>query len=206
PNSPLNNSLHAEQFVSIMTLKNKERLKALALTAEPCGHCRQFLIEMNEVTDLDIILPGALEKKLKQLLPNSFGPKNLGVKTSLYDDRDNHLILTNTKDLLALEALKQANLSYAPYTESYSGMAMSVDNDKMVSGFYIENVAFNPSVSPLMSTLAHLRSLDLNYSDIVKVVLVEKKNATIRQEKNIRNILNIISPKVIFEVYEAMTV
>lgn len=206
PKVPLNNSLHAEQFLSVLTLKNKERLKAIALTAEPCGHCRQFLIEMNNDTDLDIILPGTNEKKLKQLLPASFGPKNLGVEISLYDERNNNLILKNIEetDPVLIEALRQTNMSYAPYTHCYSGMAASLSDGSIVSGFYIENAAFNPSISPLLSTLVHLRSVDHNYSQVIRAVLIEKKDAIIKQEENTRHLLNIISPKATLDVYEAL--
>lgn len=206
PKVPLNNSIHAEQFLSVLTLKNKERLKAIALTAEPCGHCRQFLIEMNNNSDLDIILPGTNEKRLKQLLPDSFGPKNLGIEISLYDGRNNNLVLEDTqeKDKLVIEALKEANISYAPYTHCHSGVAMSLSDGNIASGFYIENAAFNPSISPLLASLVHLRSLDLNYSEIKRAVLVEKKNAIIKQEENTRHLLNIISPKATLDVYEAL--
>ncbi len=37
---PLNNSLHAEQFLIISSLIRREELTSLTVSAEPCGHCR----------------------------------------------------------------------------------------------------------------------------------------------------------------------
>jgi hypothetical protein len=45
---PLNQSVHAEQFLIANLISHGEQeLIALAVTAAPCGHCRQFYSELH---------------------------------------------------------------------------------------------------------------------------------------------------------------
>ncbi len=47
PGAPLNNSVHAEQFLAVNCIAHGERgLDMLAVSAAPCGHCRQFYAEL----------------------------------------------------------------------------------------------------------------------------------------------------------------
>ena len=47
PGGTLANSVHAEQCLIANLLRNKERgLVAVAISASPCGHCRQFFSEL----------------------------------------------------------------------------------------------------------------------------------------------------------------
>ena len=47
PCLPLHNSVHAEQFLVVNALQHGElELVKLAVSAAPCGHCRQFLSEL----------------------------------------------------------------------------------------------------------------------------------------------------------------
>ena len=44
---PVNNSVHAEQFLVVNALHHQERgLTKLAVSEAPCGHCRQFYSEL----------------------------------------------------------------------------------------------------------------------------------------------------------------
>ena len=44
---PLYNSVHAEQFLLVNALHHGEReIRRLAVSAAPCGHCRQFYSEL----------------------------------------------------------------------------------------------------------------------------------------------------------------
>lgn len=47
PQSPLNNSVHAEQFLVVNALQYGEtEIKLMAISEAPCGHCRQFFTEL----------------------------------------------------------------------------------------------------------------------------------------------------------------
>ena len=62
PCLPLHNSVHAEQFLVVNALQHGEReLVKLAVSAAPCGHCRQFLSELccavREAAALSCVVP-----------------------------------------------------------------------------------------------------------------------------------------------------
>lgn len=47
PGMPLSQSVHAEQFLMAnLLLHGEARLDTLAVSAAPCGHCRQFYSEL----------------------------------------------------------------------------------------------------------------------------------------------------------------
>jgi cytidine deaminase len=49
PGMPLNASVHAEQcLVANLLLHGEASLRALAVSAAPCGHCRQFYSELQD--------------------------------------------------------------------------------------------------------------------------------------------------------------
>lgn len=44
---PVNNSVHAEQFLVVNAVHHGERaITKMAVSAAPCGHCRQFYSEL----------------------------------------------------------------------------------------------------------------------------------------------------------------
>ena len=63
--------------------EGERRFRALAVTASPCGMCRQALREFCG-PDFPVLLVQDMNKyeiyTLKELLPRSFGPENLGEK------------------------------------------------------------------------------------------------------------------------------
>lgn len=62
---PLYNSVHAEQFLLVNALHHGERgIKRLAISAAPCGHCRQFYSELACAVRFQEIKHPLLLKKL----------------------------------------------------------------------------------------------------------------------------------------------
>ena len=43
---PLSASVHAEQYLTVVSLQGGDRLRLVAVSAAPCGHCRQFVSEL----------------------------------------------------------------------------------------------------------------------------------------------------------------
>ncbi|MGE0488275.1 MAG: cytidine deaminase [Vulcanimicrobiota bacterium] len=207
PNQALNQSVHGEQFVTANALAHGEKgLSRLAVSAEPCGHCRQFLNELQDGGDLGILIPGQEPVELKTLLPRNFGPKDLGIEGALLASPDFDLKLANdTQDPTVLAALDAAKKSYAPYSKCPSGIAIEA-NGKVYANGYAENAAFNPSLSPLQSTLVELVADGVQYSDIQRVVLVEREQLErnqASQEGISRLVLESIAPDASFEVHHA---
>nr|GMC96198.1 cytidine deaminase 1-like [Ipomoea batatas] len=86
PGLPLHHSVHAEQFlVTSLKAHGCPRLVALAVSAAPCGHCRQFFQELRNSSEIQILVASQNKQKisdvtfkpLSQFLPNQFGPYDL---------------------------------------------------------------------------------------------------------------------------------
>lgn len=164
-------TVHAEQSaVNNAWLHGERGLSALAVTAAPCGYCRQFLHELSTAPALSLLLPAANKAgyavaPLAKFLPQAFGPADLGVRGGLMDPALAAPPLAaasaTERDELAAAALRAARLSYAPYPTDragqFSGVALQLANGRIVEGRYAGNAAYNPSLSPLESALAFRR-------------------------------------------------
>ncbi len=71
-------TVHAEQSaISHAWLRGEKALSAITVNYTPCGHCRQFMNELNSGLQLRINLPGRAPHTLGDYLPDAFGPKDL---------------------------------------------------------------------------------------------------------------------------------
>jgi cytidine deaminase len=197
----ISQTVHAEQFVVANAFNHKEtRLAMLAVSAQPCGHCRQWLNELNQPLKL---LVNKRQTTLKLLLPNAFGPRNLGLKGGLFTPFHHALKLEKSTNLdvenpLFIHALEAAKRSYAPYSNSPSSIALMTKDGKIYTGSYLENAAFNPSLAPLQTALTALIANGKSYDDIAEACLVEKKTAKISQEAASYTLLKSIAPQAKF--------
>ncbi|MDX0834212.1 cytidine deaminase [Sinorhizobium medicae] len=180
PGSELCHTIHAEQSVVINALSHGEtRLAALAISAAPCGSCRQFLKELADADRLAIWLDRDMPFSLGDFLPESFGPQDLGVTGGLLAPQANGLVLQEEPDTAGRAALDAANRSYAPYTRSFAGCAFVLDDGTLCPGSYVENAAFNPSLSPGQTALVRLTMAGRDWRTIRKVVLVETSDGPV---------------------------
>ncbi|HYI10895.1 MAG TPA: cytidine deaminase [Thermoanaerobaculia bacterium] len=164
-------TVHAEQSsIAHAWMSGEEGVDLIAVTAAPCGYCRQFLNELTTAERLTIQVPDGTFA-LGELLPHAFGPRDLGVTGGLMQ-RDDHRLTIGEDDELALEALRAANLSYAPYSKSYAGVALRTADGAIYAGAYAENAAFNPSMSPLEVALSQLNLGGGSFDAITEAVLV----------------------------------
>ena len=145
----------AEEFALINALNHGEAwVSQLAVTAAPCGYCRQLLAEAFEVcTQQDgaaeggvaggrnfelFIRPSHTALSLPQLLPMAFGPRDLEETSGLFKPRYQPLELAHdarpeeAQDAedegvwrqLTEKALECARRSYSPYSNSPAGVAL----------------------------------------------------------------------------------
>ncbi|EPV3840114.1 cytidine deaminase [Morganella morganii] len=189
---PLQQTVHAEQSaITHAWLRGENGLRKVTVNYTPCGHCRQFMNELNSGTELLIQLPELAAMPLKTLLPHAFGPVNLGIETRLFDQVHHgyHFLATNAVVGKALEA---ANRSHAPYSHSHSGVALQDSRGRIYSGAYIENAAFNPGLPPLQAALIFMNMAGGDLHDIHRAVLVEGSNATLSQWESTSATLNAL--------------
>lgn len=165
-------TVHAEQAAVVNAWMGGETgIGVVATSAAPCGYCRQFLNELVTASELTIVIGGE-ERPLAELLPHSFGPQDLGVTSGLLAAAAHGLTIEEDDDL-ARAAAAAANMSYAPYSKAYAGVALRTHAGAIVSGPYAENAAFNPSLSPLEAALSQLNMSGGRWSDIAEAALVQ---------------------------------
>ncbi len=207
PGHALTFCIHGEQAATVQALSfNETGIEMLAISAAPCGYCRQFLNELTTAPTLKIILPNAPATPLTVLLPAAFGPIDLGVTGGLMSPQSHGMTLAMTDaDDAVRAALDAANRSYAPYSASYAGVALKTSDGAIVTGSVAENAAFNPSMSPLEAAVVNLViGAGRKYSDIVDAVLVEARDSKASQSGVTREILGTIT-QVPLRIYEAVT-
>jgi len=197
PGQPLSFAVHAEQAASSNAyMHGADGITAIAVTAAPCGHCRQFLEELSPGGDLNVIVRGSEPVRLKSLLPSAFGPGDLGLKHGAFPiSRAEIALIDKAPDPLATAAVSAACMSYAPYTKAPSGVAIRLADGSVHRGAYIENAAFNPSLPPLQVALIAVLNARKGLDEIEDVVLVELDRAVISQYSVFEATVRSISPQ-----------
>ncbi|RMN18001.1 hypothetical protein ALQ63_00570 [Serratia plymuthica] len=179
--APMQQTIHAEQCaVTHAWLRGEPGLVSITVNYTPCGHCRQFMNELNSGSGLQIHLPGREPATLGDYLPDSFGPKDLDIATLLMDRVDQGYQLT-LSDELEKAALAAANQSHAPYSNAHSGVALEAEDGTIYAGRYAENAAFNPSLPPLQAALILLNVSGSDCQKIRRAVLAEPQTAILTQ-------------------------
>ncbi|TKY60785.1 Cytidine deaminase 1 [Spatholobus suberectus] len=222
PGLPLHHAVHAEQFLlTNLSLNAEPHLVSLAVSAAPCGHCRQFLQELRGAADVQVLVtshPAAQFTPLSRFLPDRFGPHDLLPLRAplLLEPHHNALTLRRQEDNLSggpcnghvasdklkVAALEAANKSHAPYSGSPSGVALLDRDGNVFKGSYVESAAFNPSLGPLQAALvAFVAGGGGDYDRIVAAVLVEKDGAAVKQDGTARLLLHSISPNCHFNTF-----
>lgn len=173
-------TVHAEQSaISHAWSRGEKALASVTVNYTPCGHCRQFMNELNSGLSLRINLPGRAPHTLGDYLPDAFGPKDLDIKTLLLDEQNHGFALHG--DALAEAAITAANKSHSPYTHSPSGVAIECRDGQIFCGSYAENAAFNPTLPPLQGALNLMSLSGYDYPDMQRAVLAEKADAPLTQ-------------------------
>lgn len=171
---PLNQAVHGEQFlITNARLHGEAAFDSIAISAAPCGHCRQFMNEIGEEATFDIITFNNAPERLQALLPRAFGPQDLDIQGRLMTPCGD-IGRANSAKTLEEAASIASTMSYVPYTQSSAGIALRTKDGKIYSGYCLENAAYNPSLSPLQVALIALLSDMRSYNDIVEVCLAEK--------------------------------
>jgi cytidine deaminase len=203
PGEALSFSVHGEQAATLNAISHGETgIDLFAVSAPPCGYCRQFLYELTTASTLTIILPNTPATRLTALLPGAFGPADLGVTAGLMSPQAHGMLLPSPLDDTAQAALDAANSSYAPYSRGYAGVALKTSDGNVYRGSLAENAAFNPSMSPLEAAVVMLAMSAHKYSDIIDAVLVETKGSKSSQIGVTRAVLATMT-SVPLRVFEA---
>ena len=173
-------TVHAEQSaITHAWLRGENGLEAITVNYTPCGHCRQFMNELNSGTAIHISLPGRDVNTLAHYLPDAFGPADLNITERLMTPVDH--AFTPAGDALQQAAIRAASQSHAPYSFSYSGVALESRSGAIYSGRYAENAAFNPSLPPLQAALILMNMHHEPLEAIRRAALAESAEGTLTQ-------------------------
>jgi cytidine deaminase len=196
-------AVHAEQCaVARAWLHNEGSLSAVATTAPPCGHCRQFLLELPQLSGVRV-LPGLTCNEAvsaSDLLPHCFSGSDLSSADSrasgsllLPAAQDKKLAFVddtldaNSRRKLARDA---ADTSYAPYSGCPSGVALEMEDGTLVGGAQLESAAFNPTLPPLQCALSCcIAEHGLALSRIQCITVAERRSACVRQADTVRKVM-----------------
>ncbi len=173
-------TVHAEQSaITHAWMRGEKGLVSVTVNYTPCGHCRQFMNELNSGVKLQINLPGRKPATLGDYLPDAFGPRDLDITTLLLDETDHGFALQG--DEVNQAAIAAANRSHSPYSNSPAGVALALRDGSIICGSYAENAAFNPSLPPLQAALNVLSLSGYDYGDIQRAILAELNDAPLTQ-------------------------
>ncbi|RJX72936.1 cytidine deaminase [Vibrio sinensis] len=190
----LGQTVHAEQSaISHAWMKGEHGLTDITINFSPCGHCRQFMNELNSAQNLVVQLPQRDAMTLQEYLPESFGPSDLGIESGLMAPV-NHGKQSDDSDALVQSALQALNMSHAPYSHNLSGVSIQTTHGKTYLGSYAENAAFNPSLPPLQVALVLLMLDGKTLDSIEAVALVELEDGSISHLANTQTTLEAINP------------
>ena len=163
---PLNNSVHAEQFLIANLRHHREtELSVVAVNAAPCGHCRQFFSELQCSDSVEFVFgdDANASYKLQQLLPMRFKPQDLlgedppplllspqnlpltyspQAKEAIEQRAAEDRLFSQAAEL----ALQEARESYCPYSHCPAGVALITEDGDVYGGGYMESCAYNPSM------------------------------------------------------------
>lgn len=198
-------SVHAEQAAIARAAQAGEAaIDAIAVTAAPCGLCRQFMAELGPPDALRV-RAGGVATTLAALLPHGFGPADLGREGGLLAGPPAALALAlASDDPLEHAALDAASASWAPYTGVRAGVALRLRSGALATGRYAESAAHNPSLAPLAAALS-ARVLDGREGDeIVGAVLVATGSALVDHAAPARALLTAVAPGVRLHLREAV--
>lgn len=197
---PLSQTVHAEQSAILHAWSAGEAgLSLLATSAAPCGFCRQFMLELPEPRPL-LLLGDREPTTLDMLLPDAFGPTQLGRKPQLLRAGPHALtwIEPPTHPLAAL-ALHATCRASAPYTGALAGVALETIDGRRYAGFVAESAAYNPTLAPMQAALIAAYHGGAQLDSIRTALLVELEDAAVSQLDLARAVLASVAPEAVLD-------
>jgi cytidine deaminase len=199
--APPADTIHAEQFLFSRAYHRGATLDVIAVSARPCGHCRQFMAEFAGRERLTILDPAGDRLTLAEMLPWSFTPADLGeigvapAAGRVLGAQDDGTVSAELR--AALEAA--GGRAYAPYSRSPSAVALLLDDGAVVSGAAIENAAYNPGLPPLQAALINLIAAGRDYAAIRHAVIGSTAGGSVDHVSSTRRLLGSLAPAARFD-------
>lgn len=192
----LQNTIHGEGFVAIRAFQRGQILSVLALgEAHPCGHCRQTLTEFSNGRDLVLIDPKGYRLLLSDLYPWPFDPAYLNQSGAQSGQLHGFVSEGVPPDVAAV--LTNTPI-HAPYSDAPAALVVQ-QAGRLIAGGSIENVAFNPSLTPLQTAMVALIAQGGHPDQITRAWLVQRQGCAVNYASTISAFLAAIAPNAQLE-------
>lgn len=202
PGGKATDTIHAEQYLFSRAYHLGVHISRMAVSARPCGHCRQFIKEFSESDRLTILDAEAGPLCLADLLPFSFGPAELEREAADPATRQplelaEDARLTEPAVLAALMAAGER--AHCPYSGEPVAVALLLDDGSIVTGSAIENAAYNPGLPPLQAALINLSAGGREYHEIESALIGYVAETPFGYSAPTTRLLAIIAPGALLE-------
>lgn len=200
PGLDLVRTLHAEGVVAIRAFLDDASLAAIAVPeARPCAFCRQTLVEFAWAPELRLVDPLGHDLSLQKLYPWPFTPADLdapGVIPGAVPWPELSLPPDGLPTDVAGKLVEIGRRAHAPYSGCPAAVVLRLRDGRLVAGASLENVAFDPSVGPLQTALAVLRSAGDGYAAIESAFLAAPDWGVVDDVRITRDLLAVVAPGV----------
>lgn len=205
PGFPLACTVHAEQAaLHRAALSGFRRVHELWVTEVPCGHCRQFMLELvpEQRPAIHVMRAEGVDRyELHELIPHPFDASSLHSRPAWLAGNEPRTPLLEQHWTSLQEAAQSAHAqSHAPYTGNRAGVALRWAEGAIDLGMRIESVAFNPSLWAFFAALstAAMRGQAICAADLKEVTLIENASRA-AEAALVRAVLGQWAPHVNFE-------
>lgn len=173
-------TVHAEQSaLANAWTSGALSLRHIVVNYTPCGHCRQFLMEVAGASDLLVHTPHSRFKPLSFYLPEAFSADDLEIEERIFRKFKWDLKMPDVvgKDEVFASAWQALLHSHAPYSKRPAGAAVALSNGQVFWGSYLESAAFNPSLPALQVALNGVHLSGFSAKDVVRAVVIAPKDS-----------------------------
>lgn len=200
PGTTLATTIHGEGFVMTRAAQRGTTVAAIALgEAHPCAHCRQYISEFSASRELILIDPVGHRLTMADLYPWPFDPGYLG--ESGYQPGARSDVALGAHSLpadLAASLVAAGQRSWSPYSKCPGAVVLTLRDGQQVSGFAVESVAFNPTMSPMQAALIALLAHGYAPADIRAAVLGTAIGGAVDYTLLTRDMLTRLAPDAPF--------
>lgn len=202
PSANPSDTVHAEQFLFSRAHHLGLHIARMAVSARPCGHCRQFMKEFSESDRLTILDAEAGPLALADLLPFSFGPAELGYEGADAAARQPLELVEDarlTEPAMLAALIAAGERAHSPYSGAPVAIALVLADGTIVTGSAIENAAYNPGLPPVQAALINLLASGRDYHEIESALIGYTPDASFCYSTATARLLAIIAPGALLE-------
>ncbi len=197
PGTHLGLTIHGEGFVFTRAASRGTTVETIAIgEAHPCAHCRQYISEFATNRELTLIDPLGHRLTMAQLYPWPFDPDYLGEVGAVAGAYDATLDLAanDWPTTIADRLLDTGRRAHAPYSKCPGAVVLALRDGRMVSGFSIESVAFNPTMGPLQAAMINLIAHGYEAADIAEAALGTRLGGNVDYSLGVIDLLGKLAP------------